>query len=290
MINLKRRFGGFMKYNNYDNNTLKHLQKLELMILKDFIQICEDNNINYFMCGGSLLGAIRHRGFIPWDDDVDVIMLRPDYEKFVEIYNKHPLEKYDLLTPENTTDYFLLFSKLVLNGTKFEEWWDKQVNFNLGIFMDIFILDTAPNNKIIQKLHIYKVRILNRLISISTLKYENYPKMTQIIVNSLHSIFKFLKISPNYFKKKTIKLLKKYEDTNSNYVFDVAATLFPPIHLKNDYMPPKKIKFEDTIVNIPNNYKAILKRTYGDNYMTLPPKEERYNHITYNLDFGIYKK
>lgn len=279
-----------MKFQNYDDNTLKHLQKLELMILNDFTHICDENNINYFMCGGSLLGAVRHNGFIPWDDDVDVIMLRSDYEKFVEIYNNNPLDKYDLLTPENTSDYFLLFSKLVLKGTKFEEWWDKQVDFNLGIFLDIFILDTAPSNRFIRKLHLYHVRILNRLIAISTIKYENYPKITQIIVNSLHRIFKSLKISPDYFKKKTIKLLKKYEHTNSNYVFDVAATLFPPIHLKNDYIPAKKIEFEDIMVNIPNNYKTILKRTYGNNYMTLPPEEERYNHITYNLDFGIYKE
>lgn len=279
-----------MKYNNYDTTTLKHLQKLELMILKDFINICDENNIKYFMCGGSLLGAVRHNGFIPWDDDIDIIMFRSDYEKFVEIYNNNPLDKYELLTPENNSDYFLLFSKIILKGTKFEEWWDKQVDFNLGIFLDIFILDTAPSNKFIRKLHLYKVRILNRLIAISALKYENYPKITQTILNSVHSIFKFFKISPNYFKNKTIKSLKRYNETNSNYVFDVAATLFPPIHLKSDYTPPKKIKFEDISVNIPNNYDIILKRTYGNDYMTLPPEEERYNHVTYNLDFGIYKK
>lgn len=71
-----------MKYNEYDDKTLKHLQSLELMILKDFIKICEENNLTYYMYAGSLLGTIRHNGFIPWDDDLDVIMFRDDFEKF----------------------------------------------------------------------------------------------------------------------------------------------------------------------------------------------------------------
>ena len=280
--------GILMKKINYDDSTLKHLQKLELMILKDFIKICEYNNIEYFMCGGSLLGTIRHEGFIPWDDDIDIIMFRSEYEKFVEIYEKNPLDKYELLTPENTPDYFLLFSKLVLKSTKFEEWWDSQVSFDLGIFLDIFILNDAPNNKIMKKIHVFRTRLLSRMISISTLKFVNYPTITQIVVNSLHYIFKSLRITPTYLKKKTIRLLKKYSQKDTKYVFDVAATAYPPLFLKEDYSPAKKAKFEDIMVNIPNNYDKILTTTYGD-YMKLPPKEERYNHVTYNLDFGIYK-
>ena len=82
-----------MKYTEYDDKTLKHLQSLELMILKDFIKICEEYDLTYYMYAGSLLGAVRHNGFIPWDDDLDVIMFRDDYEKFKKVFSSSPNEK-----------------------------------------------------------------------------------------------------------------------------------------------------------------------------------------------------
>ena len=87
-----------MDFTDYDPEQLKHLQGLELMILKDFIKICDENNLKYYIYGGSLLGAVRHKGFIPWDDDIDVIMFRDDYEKFKKIFLSKPNEKYELLT------------------------------------------------------------------------------------------------------------------------------------------------------------------------------------------------
>lgn len=98
-----------MKLKKYDDETLKHIHDVELMILKDFIKFCEENDLTYFMYAGSLLGAIRHKGFIPWDDDLDVVMLRDEFEKFKRLYSSN--EKYELLSIESEENYPYLFAK-----------------------------------------------------------------------------------------------------------------------------------------------------------------------------------
>ena len=275
-----------LKYTEYDDKTLKHLQNLELMILKDFIKICEDNNLTYYIYGGSLLGAIRHKGFIPWDDDIDLIMFREDYEKFKKVFLSKPNEKYELLTHESHDDYFFLFSKLMLKGTKFEEWWVEQVNFNVGVNIDIFVLDDVSDNNIKCFIQTKICRILDRLLTISAIRLVNYPFIVQTISNILHSIMGLLRIKPITIINKCLKLLTKYKNTQR--VCDICALHHPQIYNREDYGKGKKIKFEDIEVNAPINAHVLLEQIYGD-YMELPPEEDRYNHITQEFDFGNYK-
>ena len=122
------------------------------MILKDFIQICEENNIQYFLDGGTLLGAIRHEGYIPWDDDIDVMMLREEYDKFINFMEKNPSEKYDLLSLETKKDYIRAFSKLSLKGTHVEEYTDINTDYKIGISIDIFVLDYVPDKYLKKKI------------------------------------------------------------------------------------------------------------------------------------------
>lgn len=278
-----------MKFNKYDPNVLKQLQQLELTILKDFIKICNENNLEYSMYGGSFLGAVRHHGFIPWDDDIDVMMSNKDYKKFLEIMSKENSNKYRLISPKNTENYFLLFSKLMLKGTKFEEWWIKQVDFNVGINIDIFCLLNVPNNKIKRWFYIKKARLLDRLITMSVIKLEDYPFVTQTIANFGHFILNLFNITPKKLKRKMNKLVKKYENEDTEYVCDICALNHPQIYKRKDIFPTKKIKFEDIEVQIANNYDPVLKIMYGD-YMQIPPEEDRYNHVPYCLDFGPYSK
>lgn len=277
-----------MAYNNYDKETLRKIQKIELMILKDFIKICEDNDLEYFLYGGSALGAIRHDGFIPWDDDIDVIMFRKDYEKFLKIMKNMNLKKYELLTPYDYDDYCWLYSKISLKNTKFNLWWRKQVKFNLGIFIDIFVLDNLSDNKFKRKLQTIRGRLLERLSIMSTIKLENYPKLTQGLSNIMHRVLKFLNISSNFFNKRALKILKKYENENTEFVCDISAGGHPQVYKREDYIPAKKTKFEDIEVNIPNNYDKVLTNIYGD-YMQLPPEGERENHIPKDLNLGPYE-
>ena len=275
-----------MHYTDYSDETIHKLQELELMILKDFIAICEENNIEYFIYGGSALGAVRHGGFIPWDDDIDIIMFRKDYEKFKKVALSKPNNKYNFLTSK-TKDYFFLFSKIMLKNTIFEEWWVNQVDFDLGIDIDIFVLDKVPDNKLKRFFHVKRCRVLDRLLAMSVIKFKGYPSLVQALANTGHAFLKLFNISRESLFDKTHKLLDKYNDKDCECVCDISALHHPQIYKISDFKPGKTIMFEDVEVHCPNNLDSILTQIYGD-YMKLPPKDERTNHFNEFIDFGNY--
>ena len=273
-------------YKEYNKKTLKHLQKVELMILKDFIKICDENNLNYFLYGGTLLGAIRHKGFIPWDDDLDVIMFRKDYEKFLKIMENNEInEKYEIINTKYD-DYFFNFNKMSLKNTLFNEYWYDQVKFKMGIHIDIFALDNLPNNKIKRYLFMQKCFITDRLFSMSAIKIKDKKEYIKVISSFINSILNKLNLTPKYFQRKTDKLFKKYNNKKTSHISDLTAN--KPLNFKmNDFLPAKTCNFENTTVKIPNKYDKILTLLYG-NYMKIPPKEKRVNHQAYKLKFGDY--
>ena len=279
-----------MSYNEYDDKILNHLQELELMILKDFIKICEENDLTYYMYAGSLLGAIRHNGFIPWDDDLDVIMFRDDFERFKKIFIASNNDKYELLCNETNEDYFHLLAKLMLKGTKFEEPWVSQVDFHIGINMDIFVLDDLAEEGFKRNYQLKKSFWYNKLMIMSKIKLDNLPIVTKVITHAGYHILNLFRINPSTLNRKCLNFLKKYKNPNATHVFDISATVeeYPQIFRKEDFKSVTRVKFEDIEVNAPVNYDYILKSLYGD-YMQLPPEEDRYNHITETLDFGPYK-
>ncbi len=279
-----------MSYNEYDDKILNHLHELELMILKDFIKICEENDLTYYMYAGSLLGAIRHNGFIPWDDDLDVIMFRDDFERFKKIFIASNNDKYELLCNETNEDYFHLLSKLMLKDTKFEEPWVSQVDFHIGINMDIFVLDDLAEEGFKRNYQLKKSFWYNKLMIMSKIKLDNLPIITRVITHAGYYFLNLFRIRPSTLNRRCLNFLKKYKNPNATHVFDISATAeeYPQIFRKDDFKSVTKVKFEDIEVNAPVNYDYILKSLYGD-YMQLPPEEDRYNHITEILDFGPYK-
>lgn len=279
-----------LKYTEYDDKILKHLQSLELMILKDFIKICEENELTYYMYAGSLLGTVRHNGFIPWDDDLDVIMFRDDFEKFKKIFIASNNDKLELLCNETEKDYFHLLAKLMLKNTRFEEHWVSQVDFHVGINMDIFVLDDLAESNFKRNYQLKKSFLYNKLLIMSKIKLDDLSLPAKIITHSGHFILNLFGIKPSFLNKRCLNFLKKFKNPDAEFVFDISATAeeYPQIFRKDDFKSITKMKFEDIEVNVPSTYDNILKSLYGD-YMELPPEEDRYNHITENLDFGIYE-
>lgn len=271
-----------------DNNdeVLQHIQDVELLILKDFIEICDENNLDYYLIYGTEIGAVRHHGFIPWDDDIDLIMFRDDYERFLKVMEEKNCEKYTVFDIRYDENYFFQFGRLSLNGTYWSEYWDNQVPFKLGIHIDLFILDKVPNNKIKRFIYMRRCLLLSKLCSISSIKVEYGIKIVEIISNILHSIFNKIGLTPKYFQKKLLKLFRKYENQECKYYADLTLNTLSCFTIE-DFKPIKKVKFEDIYANIPNNQEATLGQVFGD-YMQMPPEEERVGHGLNEIDFGKY--
>lgn len=275
------------KSKRYDEETLKHLQKVQIMILNYFMNVCEKHDLKYFIYAGTLIGAIRHRGFIPWDDDIDVIMFREDFEKLNKIMEYEIDEKYKFVNVLNEDTYHYTWGRLFLKNTIFKEWWGDQVEYEPNIFMDIFILDNIPNNKFKRFIHKWLCFSLNQLTMYAYIKFENESTIKKIIQQSIYYILKILPISPMTIKRKCVETYKKYMDDECEEVCDFPAISQMPIYYKTDWLPAKKTKFEDMEVPIPNNFDKILTRHYGD-YMNLPPIEERFRPAPEEIDFGDY--
>lgn len=275
------------KSKRYDEETLKHLHQVDLKILKYFIKVCEEHNLTYFLYGGSLIGAVRHQGFIPWDDDIDVIMFREDFEKLNKVFEKKIDANYRFFNVLNEETYHYTWGRLALKNTIFKEWWGDQVDYTPNIFMDIFILDTIPKNKFKRFMHRWTCYFLNMFTNYSMIKFENDSKFKKLIQHTIYYLFKILPISPSSIKKKCVNSFTKYQHENSDEVCDFPSTEIMPISFKTDWFPLKKVKFEDIEVNIPNNYDKILTMEYGD-YMEIPPEESRFRPAPEKLDFGEY--
>ncbi len=268
----------------YKVDELNHLHKVQLMILEDFIKICNEHDIKYTIYAGSLIGAVRHGGFIPWDDDIDVVLLRNDFNKLLNVAEKDLNEKYELLTMDNQDDYFLNHAKISLKGTKFNEYFSDQISYQQGIFIDVFALDNLPENNVKRLIYTYRCIILRHLVINSAIKVEGSSKFNKFIHICLHALFKnFLP----FLKNRLSKLLVKYDDLDATRVIEHGNTCGVVFFYKEDYENLKTIKFESLNVTIPINFDRPLSQLYGD-YMKLPPENERVNHSPDLIDFGEY--
>ena len=263
-----------------NNELLIKAQERMLDILIEVDRVCSKHNINYFLTDGTLLGAVRHKGFIPWDDDVDIGMLREDYNKFIEIATSELGEDYFLKSIETDPNYnrFHIPLKVRDNRSKLVE-VDENENekFNQGIYIDIFAFDTLPKNKVIRKLQ----KLISRFIvlcDVRTRRKEENLNLQNKIAFLVYSIFKKL---PYKKRNKVLRYIMKWNDKNGEevtYGVDLPCDgSWGKILNKSDIFPLTKIEFCKYMFNAPKNYDKVLKTIYGD-YLTLPKEEDRRWH------------
>lgn len=257
---------------------LEKLQEKTLKILLKVDSICRKNNIRYYLVYGTALGAKRHGGFIPWDDDVDIAMFNEDFEKFKSVAYQLG-DDFFLQTKETDANYPLELPKVRMNNTAFVEEFIKDYNINHGIFIDIFILEYALKNKFLDKLT-QKIYMLNRYNDYGHIPTE---RSSRIIFKLIRPIF-YRGILKKWWKNNIyMKLKKDYSICNDIFSYGYS---FP----SSDFGEPKQIKFENYYLPVPINLDNHLKICYGD-YMKLPSVEKRkphHNTIYFSADHNYY--
>ncbi len=270
---------------------LNKMQTLQLKISKDFRDVCEKNNIPYFMCGGTMLGAIRHKGFIPWDDDMDFGMTRDNYERFLEIAQKELGDDYFVQTWETDLGYGLPFAKIRLNGTEFVEKNSADAKIHKGIYIDIFPWDNVPDDENLKlkqwnQVHFWWHLLMNKC------KYD-YVNRTSFIKKVGAVAFKlFSKFVPlKTIHKNLYKNMTKYRNESECK----AANFCGGSPLKKETWERRWLyehalyQFENEEFKGPKEFDEYLTHFFGD-YMTPPPENKRYvGHGIIKVDLGKYE-
>jgi len=247
--------------------SMKELKDIELSILEDVDRFCIEHNINYFVSYGTMIGAIRHKGFIPWDDDVDIAMPRNDYKKFVRYYTS---DRYEVLSNEKQ-DYYYNFAKVVDTRTYARELNLPQEIKQLGVYIDVFPLDGISDNPKRAKWHYQVAHFLNRFVRYSKSKdNSSYQGIANYVLWKISRFYGFKRAKAIFDS-----WMNKCNSNNSSAVFSVNSPYgMREIIQKNDISKVIRMPYETIEVNVPQGYDSILTSIYGD-YMTPPPETQR---------------
>lgn len=251
-------------------NTVRHVQEKILETMKYIDKLCRDNGIVYYIMGGTALGAIRHGGFIPWDDDLDIFMTPQEYQKFKQVFEKENSDKF-ILQEWRTTENYLEYAKIRMNGTTFiEEHFKDNHDMHHGIYVDIMILHKVPENKFIQK----QVYCYSKFVTLYALSQRNWKPKTK----GQAIVLKSLKFMPcKMIAKMCYKKIYKYDNMQDNFKYCYWIT---PAKFKNGlfdkdfFTAPVDIPFEDTCLLGAEKIKEYLTYRYGD-YMRLPSVDQQ---------------
>lgn len=246
----------------------KKVWKVELDILAEFIRICHRYGLKYFLFAGSLLGAARHQGIIPWDDDVDVAMPRKDYEKFLRVAPDELPEQYVLLCPEKTVDLCVSFSKICNKNTSAMEdcWWQYNHKFEQGIFLDIFPFDNVPDSKLCIRLQNLEIKLLRVLLLLKNGYHLSADKYGKFIANTFDIVRKLVGwINVQKLLNRHHRVTTRYNHHDTKYISFIAngydPKIFCPKAWAEDLMDAP---FEYLTVKIPRNYDEYLTSHFGD--------------------------
>ena len=274
----------------YKPEELERLKKTEMEVLAAFIEICEKHDLPYFVNGGTAIGAVRHQGFIPWDDDMDVGMLRDDYEKFLQVAPGEIEGKYELMNAEINKDCLGYTMRMCKVGTKHITDEHSKYPTTFGIRIDIFPYDNVPEDPKLRKKQLRDINLYTRMYILRIIPNPTVPfkgVMGKImsagcfVVHYLPKAF----VSVDYINRKYRETSLRYHNQTS--LVASLCDVEPEISIvkKDEIFPLQELKFEGMTVKAMACNHEMLTRMYGD-YMEMPPEEQRYNHGAKVLDFG----
>ena len=269
-----------------DRALLRRVQLTQLEILREVDRMCRENDIHWFLCCGTLLGAVRHQGFIPWDDDLDIGMLRQDYEKFCRLAPEKMDPRFFVQSWYTEPDYPLPFGKVRMRNTVYVEAKSKVFREN-GIYIDVFPFDNAPEDPAEQAAHAVK---LNDLFRLKLMKSGYQPWLEKDRINWKKRI--------GYLLYQVKAMSYSQEELAAQY--DALAAAYPEGTVlcrqrglrKLECYPAgwfrnlAELPFEEDHFPVPKDYDAVLTAQFGD-YMTPPPENSREDrHQIIRVDFG----
>jgi lipopolysaccharide cholinephosphotransferase len=277
--------------------SLDEMKIILIDALKEFHKICLENNLRYYLLGGTMLGAVRHKGFIPWDDDIDVGMPRDDYERFRKIASKKLSAVYEIEQYNNSNTHPYNYLKMIDKRTLLIQESLEHLNAESGVFIDIFPLDGVPENEIERKVHDIRIKIRKVFISYH---YYSYDMINKSYWNRTGFVEKYIKKNILFMFMKIVKIITKFIDIQlihksldkllSKYKFDeseivgnyLGAWGSREFMARKFFGNGKKIIFEDNEFIGVEDSDAYLKNLYGD-YWELPPEGKRKSHHSFSL-------
>lgn len=263
------------------NDLRNRLQQIQLQILDEIVRICKENGLRYCLTGGTCLGAVRHKGFIPWDDDIDVKMPRMDFNRFIEITSEDNDSDFFLDYYLTNPNYGRCFAKYCKKNTLFIE----PNGLKQAIYVDIFVQDKVPGPEYTAK---SKLPILiHKLDAITTVRWEGL-RGRDFKTKIVYYATRWMPVK--WFFKLETRLMTRFENTDAQYYLNYGSpyNLVKETIPISEFEPYTQLEFEGKMYNAPRNWDLYLSRIYGD-YMTLPPVEKRVTHYPQFISFDTTK-
>ena len=281
-----------MSYLRYPEKDLHKLQITEKDIIADINAVCRKYHLSCFAMFGTLLGAVRHHGFIPWDDDVDLAMVREDYDKFRSIFDQELGDKYDFYSPDDYNPYYSFVPKVCLKKTLLQTELAKRADMDrIGIFVEIWPLEHMSPSQAEFEQQCKKTGMLKKYLIARAVKHP-YTEKGNACMKTVKTTAKYLLRAWTYLTGWSLKKINQRYVELTNLHLDTDRLMYycdeivkkQLVISEKDLFPLQEVAFEDIRISIPASYDTLLKQEYGD-YMQLPPENERWNQAPVKIIF-----
>jgi len=256
---------------------VEEIKKIQLNILREFSKFCQKNGLRYYLSGGTLLGAIRHKGFIPWDDDIDINMPRPDCEKLFKLTGEKLNDYLSIGYPLKSQNHYHPFIRIYDTRTvMFGTIKSGEVGYYTNVYIDVFPIDGLPDSNLLTKI---EFKIIKLLMMLEKADFYSDAEATSLYKKIIKFFVKPLAKTVGFqnWNKLIIYIAKKYDFNSQKYVAAITSTANYGLKekiIKEEYIKQIDVLFEGEIFKAPANYDIYLSNLYG-NYMELPPENQR---------------